>query len=198
MGGGHERQLERDGQLERGQVPNAQGATAIFRGAAGSGNPVIDSPGDVIGTLTYVASAGYNIQGPGTLAFSVTSGSTAISMTSTSVAQTISAPVSLANDLVVAANASGITVSGGITESGGSRQITVSSGLMVLGGTNAYTGNTNINNGATLQMGGTNAAAPGSTMALVAGATLDLNSADQVIGGLSAPAARSPPAAHPP
>ena len=69
---------------------------------------------------------------------------------------------------------------------------------MVLGGTNAYTGNTNISNGATLQMGGTNAAAPGSTIALVAGATLDLNSTTRSSAACRAPAARSPPAAHPP
>ncbi len=64
-----------------GSVPDGQGMTATFNGVSTSGNPVIDSPGVTIGTLIYDSTAlGYNIQGPGTLTFSVASGSAAITM----------------------------------------------------------------------------------------------------------------------
>ena len=168
-------------------VPNAVGAVALFSGTGGS--PAVVDTAITIGVLQYTSTASYDIQNSGGSVLTLqNTGSTAaqITMPATTTLQKVSAPVRLAGDLVVTNSSNkALTMSGNISESGGSRSVTLASGLLVLSGTgNSWTGSTNVNGG-TLQMGGANAAAPASTMVLSPGATVDLNSYSQVIGGLS-------------
>ena len=143
--------------------------------------------------MSYTISGGTG----GSLTFFNTSGNAQISLASTSAAQIVSAPISLSSDLTVTSNSNGLTLSGGIAESG-SHSVTLAGGSLVLSGTNSYTGSTNLNAG-TLRMGGANAASRLSTVVLSDGATMDLNSNSQVIGGVSGAggtvttSARAPP-----
>jgi fibronectin-binding autotransporter adhesin len=162
-------------------VPNAAGAFAYFNGSGGS--PVVVDAPFTLGQLRYDSAQSYSIQGSQTLTFSNTAGNASILLASTSASQTVSAPAVLATDLTVTSNAAGLTMSGGITESG-SHGLTLAAGTLTLAGTNTYTGDTNLNAG-TLKMGAANAAAAGSKIVLAAGATVDLASTNQVIGGLA-------------
>jgi YVTN family beta-propeller protein/autotransporter-associated beta strand protein len=74
------------------------------------------------------------------------------------------------------------TLSGAITGSGGLTKIGL--GTLTLSGAGTYTGPTSVNAG-TLQGGAVNAFSPYSAYTVASGATLDLNSFNQIIGSLS-------------
>ena len=170
-----------------GQSPlNGTGVTAVFNG--GGSSPAVVDVATTIGSLQYSSSTSYEIRGPATLTFNNGTVNSLISLASGTASQLISANVLLASNLEVSnASSNSLTISGNISETG-SHSLTLDTGLLVLsGGANSYTGATNILSGGTLRMGAVNAAAPTSIVTLVAGATLDLASNSQVIGGLSGP-----------
>jgi autotransporter-associated beta strand protein len=164
-------------------VPNAAMAAATFNGAGGS--PVVIDAGATVGALQFTTTASYDIQGPQTLTFDNSGAGTdaTILMSATSGSQTLSAAVVLASNVTVMAGPSGVTLSGPISGTG--KGLTLTGGLLVLSSTaNSYSGDTNVGGG-TLRMGALNAASSASTVVLSAGGTLDLNTFDQAVPGLS-------------
>ena len=182
-------------------IPNGQGASAIFAGHGGA-TVVVDQP-TTIGSLLYSSTAvSYNITSSGSNVLTFNNGTYSARITldsTTSAAQTISAPLSLNSNLLITNNSGvSLTVTGGISESGGSYGLTLSAGTLILGGgsgtsssyvtNNTYSGNTTVSGGylkmGTSSQGGWYAISPYSTLVTMPGGTVDLYGKAQTVAGL--------------
>ncbi|HKD38098.1 MAG TPA: SMP-30/gluconolactonase/LRE family protein [Pirellulales bacterium] len=183
-----------------GQVPSGQGVTATFGDVTGAG-PTINvtvNKAFTVGALVFASSSvSYNLAGDGISGHGLTldkGGSGAASITVSPGSHTISAPVTIANGLLVALStnpaATGVlTISGPISGTGGLRE--TGPGILVLGATNSYTGGTEVAGGKlrTTARGALGSTAGGAATTIDAGAILEL-AGDGSTWGAIAPADR--------
>jgi fibronectin-binding autotransporter adhesin len=166
-------------------VPAADGSV-MFNGS-GNGTVSVTGVDSSVGSINFdSASLSYIISASGgNLKFDNSGNAATITMTGATLAQEISAPVTLAGNLQITSNAQGLTMSGGIGESTAGKSLTLLGGLLTLGGTNAYTGGTNLSGG-TLQISSGATLSSSSPVTLAASTLLDLAGNSLSIGTLSA------------
>ncbi len=163
-------------------VPNGVGATAIFGGSIGAPSTVTLDISPTVGTLEFsnlVNSYSIAPMGANFLTFNVSVGAAALN--NTGGAHTISAPVTLASNLVITNTSVSITLSGVISGTGSVNVI--GPALTVYGGANTYSGGTTITSG-TLQCSAANVMPPTGAVAM-SGGVFSLFGNNQAIGTLS-------------
>jgi len=169
-----------------GVVPNAVGAQANFFGLINQARTVTVNGAFTIGNMAFDDADAYTVadSGFGGDGLTLNNGSAAAINVSLG-SHTLSAPLTLASDLQLAAAAgTGLTISGAISESGGSRAVTNSgAGSMTFAGgaANSYSGLTTVSAG-TLSLNktaGVNAIGSGG-VDIRSGAALTLLAANQI------------------
>jgi len=160
-----------------GNKPQNPGDVAIFGGSlAAPATVTLDGPqkvGDLILANSNSSTTGYTLA-PGTGGTLTLDNSGAIAyVTVMSGSHTITAPLTLADNLDASVAAgSSLTLAGGIGESSPGMSLTEDGGgLLILGGTNTYSGGTTVNAG-TLVLASNTALANGTSLTVGAGATL--------------------------
>jgi autotransporter-associated beta strand protein len=169
-----------------GQVPSGQGVTATFGLVSGAG-PTLNvtvNKAFTAGSVVFAnPSVSYTLAGDGISGHGLTldkGGSGAAAITVSGGSHTISAPVIIADGLLVAlsadpaANTPAFTISGSISGTGGLRK--TGPGTLVLGATNSYTGGNEVVGGTlrTTARGALGSTADGAAATIDAGAVLEL------------------------
>ncbi len=186
---------------QTGQVPSGQGVTATFGSLTGAG-PAVNvtvNKAFTAGSLVFAnSSVAYNLAGDGISGHTLTldkGGSGAASITVLSGSHIVSAPLNLANGLLIAlssdpaADNPALTISGSVSGTGGLRK--TGPGTLVLGAGNSFTGGSEVAGGtlrATAQ-GALGSTAGGAATTIDAAATLEL-AGDATTWGMVAPADR--------
>ena len=128
--------------------------TATFDGTGAGTTITLNGVSPSLKNISFSGSLSYTVvQGTGgSLILKADAGNATISSSST-VGQTISAPVQLASDTVVSVTGGPMSMFGGVSEAGASHSLTkTGSGTLVLDNANTYTGATTVTAG-TLQLG---------------------------------------------
>jgi len=167
-------------------VPNGVGAQANFLGAILGPQNVSVSAAYTVGTMTFNNANAYTVAGDGVGSHILTlnNGGTA-SIDVAAGSHVISAPVALANNLLLTTAAgTGLNISGVITESGGSRTVVLGgAGAVTFSGAaaNTYTGLTTVSGGSVnlAKTAGFNAIGTGG-LQINAGGTATLAASNQI------------------
>ena len=154
-----------------GGIPNGIGAQASFGGGPG----ILNSPATItvsgaktVGTIIFNSSSSYEVTGAATDTVTLDNGTATPSITVLTGSHTLTAPIILAQDTEITANASTALAISGVVS--GTRSLTLNApGLVTLSSASTYTGATTVTAG-TLKVDGSTAAA--STVAVGTAGTL--------------------------